>query len=42
MQSTKEKNEFEKCPFCGNRDISLDEDNDGLWFCYYCGEKWEE
>ncbi len=41
MLATKEKEEFDTCPFCGSTDIDYSE-VDGLWRCNYCWQRWYE
>ena len=38
----KPTNEFKTCIYCCSFDIHYNEDNDNLWFCNNCGEKWED
>jgi len=40
MPATKERLEFNECPYCGSRDI--EQDKNGIWTCLSCFEQWDE
>lgn len=40
MPATKEKEEFDTCPFCGWPDI--EQNKDGKCICLRCFEQWDE
>jgi len=40
MPATKEKVEFEECPYCLSRDIQ--QDKNGIWTCLFCWQQWDE
>jgi len=41
MLATKEKEEFDVCPYCGSADIEYLED-ENVWYCNYCWQQWDE